>query len=389
MRCVYLTVAIACCGIALAAEESQPDIAKRVADLSALAVQKGKAGDYQAAKSLLEQASKLCAPPSVSPPGLYGTVLASLADATEVLGDWKGATALLQQALAADRQVLGDSDPRTASIECRLGLVESALGDFGSAEPLLRRAVAVQRAAPRGNKLELALSLTALAMLDMSTNRLPEAEQNASEAVAMVENLNVRNGDYASILSTLGTIYAMQGRNSRALPLLNQSLEVIGETLSPENVRAAPVLVDRGMLEASEQKFALAEQDLRHAVAILDSASKSSPSNGDWARFRLGMLLMQEHKLEAADEVIAPAVERQRAFFGGPNMRLAYDVAELARLRGMQKRYEESAALYREAIAMAGSASPVKADAEPQPVREKDVRRLAQQASAMFGSWVK
>lgn len=368
--------------IAGQAAVEQPDLAKQVTDLRALALAKSKAGDYGSARSLLEQARALCAPPAVAPPGLYANVLGNLADMLEVQSDWNGATALLKEALAADQQALGPADPRTAAIECRLAQVESAMGDFADAEPLLRSAISIQRAAPSVNKSELALALTALAMLDTDLNRFDEAERVGSEAIAIEEGLRPHTVDYGPMLSSLATVYLMQGQTGRALPLLNRSIAAIAETLSPEDVRVAPVLVERSIAEASDRKFTLAEQDLRHAIAILDRASGSTPGNGDWARLRLGVLYMQEHKLDDAEAILVPTVERQRTFFGGSNVRLALDIAELAHLRELQKRFDEAAALYREAIAMSGKPA---GDPSAAPARAKEVHRLAQQAGSIFG----
>jgi tetratricopeptide (TPR) repeat protein len=253
----------------------------------------------------------------------------------------------------------------------------------------------VQRGAAEQNRFELALSLTALALLELNENRPAEAEQNAAEAVALARAANsTENADYASMVGVLGSAYVIEGRRARALPLLNQSIALLEKTLSPDHNRIAPVLVQRGLLEAAERKYAEAEHDMNRAIAILDRTGGSGGPNGDWARFRLARVYTDEKKLVEADAVLSPAVDRQRKFFGGPNLRLAFYIRELARLRSMEKRWDEAGSLYREAIAMANvQPQTAVADANPpqqlasneRPAREKDIRRLEHRADEIFG----
>jgi len=392
---LLLAAALICCANADVQSPPASDLETRILDLNAQAVEKGKQGDYRAAAALLEQARASCRPPSVVRPGLYPSVLANLADAQEQLGNWTEAIQLLQQAVDAEEKSGGPSSPAVARMQVKLASALVVIGNFTEAEPLLHSAIAVQRNAPKEDRFQLALSLTALALLQLNLNRAEEAEHNASEAVALARAENVENADYASMLGVLGSALVVEGQRARALPLLNQSIAMLGKTLSPDHNRVAPVLVQRGLLEAADHKYGVAEQDMNHAIAILDRTSGAGGPNADWARFRLARVYMDEKKLSEAETVLAPAVDRQRKFFGGPNIRLAFYIRELARLRAMEKRWDEAGSLYREAIAMAAVQPPAVASEitepremaalDPRPAREKDVRRLEHQANEIFG----
>jgi tetratricopeptide (TPR) repeat protein len=378
----------------LATEAPQSALEKRVVELNSQAVESGRAGDYRGAAAVLEQARSLCAPPSGARPGLYASVLANLADADEQLGNWEQAIALLHQAVSADEKDLGASHLSTSRMRVKLASALVVVGNFADAEPLLVHAIGVQRSGGPENRFELALSLTSLALLQINLNRPEEAEQNASEAVALARMVNTENADYASMLGVLGSAYVIEGRRARALPLLNDSIALLEKTLSPGHNRVAPVLMQRGLLEAGDHKYTLAEQDMNRAITILDRTGGDGGANGDWARFRLARVYMEEKKLADADAILPVILDRQRRFLGGANPRLAVYVRELARLRALEKRWDEAGSLYREAIALA-AAQPGSATAgtretaallsSDRPAREKDVRRLEQRANEIFG----
>ncbi len=373
-------------------ETASAVIEHQVAALNAVAVQKGNHGDYRGAVAVLEGARRLCAPPAVTSPGFYARLLANLAEGYEQLSDWNHALVLLHTAADLDEQSLGVRDLRTVRVEVRLASAEVVVGRLNEADPRLRSALAALRANPASAQGELVCALNALALLDLNLNRLPEAERFASEAVALDEAGDAAGADYASTLSVLGTVYVAERRQARALPLLNRAIALTEQLLAPDHPRIAPMLIERGLVEESGRKFALAEQDIQRAITMFDRTGDPSAVNSDWARFRLAVLYMDEHKLPEADEVLEPAVERQRKFFGAANLRLACCIRQLARLRQMEKRYDEAMSLYREAIIMmvavrsAGHA-PVSIESaalENRPASEKEVRRIAARANEVF-----
>jgi len=376
--------------IGLSQKAPQSDREQQIADLNARAVERGKAGDYEGAAAALEQARRLSAPPAAVRSGLYAQVLANLAETYEELSQWERAVALLRDAAAEDERAFGPADLRTARISVRLGSALVVTGRIDEARPPLERAVSVLRADQAAPRFELARALAAIALLNLNLNRPADAEQPAQEAVRLAAAENVENPDYASMLGLLGAVYVVEGNGARALPLLTRSIDMVERTLSPRHPRIAPMLIERGLVEASDRRFALAEQDMRRAIDLLERSGHGT--NGDWARYRLARIYMDQRKLAEADEILPAAVERQRNL-AGVNPQLPYFIRQLAELRQLQKRYDEAGALYREAIALVRqTSSPAGADQretaslnDNRPTREKDVRRLAQRASEIFG----
>src|SRR5581483_7335465 len=365
----------------------QAEREKQIAALNELAVERGKTGDYRGAVQCLEQARALCATPAGVKPGLYPRLLANLAESYEELSQWGHAIGLLREAAAAEEQAFGARDPRTARLQVQLASALVVTGNFAEAQPLLQRAIAIQRADPNARQFEIALSLTSMALLDLNVNRPAEAEQNAEEAVALAQTEKIENPDYASMLGVLGAAYVVEGKRARALPLLTRAIDIIERDLSPTHPRLAPLLIDRGLVEAGDRKYALAEADMRRAIDLLDRSAMGT--NGDWARFRLARIYMDQRKLGEAEETLGPAVERQRTLT--PNAQLPHFIRALAELRQLQKRYDEAGSLYREAIALmregddAARMGDTAALDMGHPAREKDVRRLAQRANEIFG----
>ncbi len=360
---------------------------QRAVELNRAALESEKQHDYAAAEAALEQARALWPQqPNGILPEMHAAVLGNLADACEFTGNWTEAAAVLEEAASLWERVWGASDARTTRLEVRLAEAEVVLGRFTSADARLQAALDRQRKTSEVSKTELAQTLASVSVLDVNIGRVREAEECASEAVALAGGVDSQTVEYGSIVGVLAGVFVVERQNARALPLLTRSIDIL-ESRSPDSVRLAPELVQRGLIEAGDHKYTLAERDMQRAVAILDGANGPNV-NADWARLHLARLYLAEQKLDEAEAIIPATVERQRAFLGGPGRRLAMCIRELARLRAMQKRWDEAVGLYREALNMGGGRSdsdlPAKAGASHKRATEKDVRALEQQASLLL-----
>jgi tetratricopeptide (TPR) repeat protein len=366
-----------------AAEDQVRYIEQHAVDENQAALDFEKQRDYASAAAVLERTRGLWPVDSNLLPALRSGVLANLADAYQFGGRWLEAAGALREAIAVSERAWGASDARTTRMEVRLGEAEVVLGQFASADRRLHDALDQQRRTAGESKAELAQTLATVAVLDVNIGRVAEAEQFAEEGLALAAEAEPGTAEYGSVMGVLAGVFVIERQNARAFPLLTRAIDLL-ESHTPDSVRVAPLLVQRGLIEADDHKYTLAERDMQRAIVILDG-SNGPNINGDWARLHLARLYLAQGKVEEADTIVPPTIDRQRTFLGGAGRRLALCIRELARLRAMQKRYDEAAALYREILGMVGAPSLDKRPAAAgRHASEKDVRALEQRAAVVF-----
>lgn len=369
----FIPIAFIPCLISGASAPAATGAFERALELRHAALDDAKRGDYVAAARELGAAKDNSGGASAD---VRASILASQAEVFEHLGAWGDAIAAYGEAARIVETAYGGDDWRTSALQVRLSSAEMVTGQFASAEARLNGALQAQRRAPVCRKSEIALTLSTLAIVHMNSRQLGSAEREAQQAVRLSESMDADTADTAGLLGVLGGVYLTEGHAARALPLLTRAIDTLSRRLSPSDTRVAPLLVQRGLLLASDSKYALAEEDMRRAVTILDCADRPCV-NADWARFHLSEVYLEEQKIDEADAILPQTVERQRGFLG-KGRQLAFCIRELARLRFMQKRYREARELYREALAVSrGVAAPPQSERrDPKP---SDIRRLEEQ----------
>lgn len=358
---------------------TQAESFHRIVELTRLAAAQENAGNFPRAADFYRQAADQSSATGINPE-IRLRLLVDCAEAHEHAGEWTDAGDVLHAALDWAEARFGSVDERTASAHVRLASVEIMLGRVDAADVRLRSALDMQRTAPLCHRSEVTLALTTLAILDLNQQKLAEGEQLASRAIALNEEHNPRAPELGDALGVLAGICVAKGESTRALPLLTRSIDILGRP-SINTVRVAPLLVERGVLEAGERKFSLAEEDIERAIRILDSGGAPNV-NADWPRIQLAKIYMADDKLDRADAILPDAVVRQRGFLG-PGRRLAFYIRELAHLRFLEKQYREAGALYRECLTMVGATPREAGHGSP---GDKDIRRLEREAETAFRS---
>lgn len=358
-----------------------PDVAGRIRELVEAARAEEVAEEYTAAGDTLREAAGIAAGAAGKGEEICSRLLASAAAAYERSGHWLEARAVLEEATERSAKSFGPGDSRTTAMQIRLASAEIVLGSFNSALSHLRAALEAQQSGAVCRRSDVALSLATLAIVDLNMGQLEEAEWAAATALSLTEAAGQPDSSpLGDELGVLAGIYIAEKRNSEALPLLNRSIGIL-ERETADDVHVAPMLVERGLLEARDRKYRMAEQDIERAVRILEPGSTPNV-NADWPRVQLASVYMAEEKLDRAEAILPETVERQRRFLG-PGKRLAYCIRELARLRTLQKRTRDAVALYWECLTMVGASPGKSGSTSP---RDQDIRRLEQQAAEAFRS---
>ncbi|HVJ52651.1 MAG TPA: tetratricopeptide repeat protein [Aliidongia sp.] len=282
------------------------------------------------------------------------------------------ARAAALEAVEMLEQTLGPDHPRTASTLQLLSTLALKLGDFDEAEALLRRALAIYRAASREGGIAMALS--GLGHLMQVRGRDAEAESHYREALEIRERLYGPNhplttGSLASLAGSKfhqGALAEAQALAEQALdrqiaihgdaglPVAaswhslsairlglgdygasRQALDRAIEIRRPLLGEAHPLVVEtrraQGALLAIMGDFAGAETLFEQVLAALDTEAEAPESTRAATLDNLGLVLEKQGRSDEARRRLIEALDRRRALHGADHPDVALSLRNLGR----------------------------------------------------------
>jgi CHAT domain-containing protein/tetratricopeptide (TPR) repeat protein len=227
-------------------------------------------------------------------------------------GKYAEATNVATRALAAaERQ----GDARIVGLALNdLARLYHRQGRYAEAEPLMKRAVAIDEKAlgPENSRVSrdpvtravnygnLSRDLSTLALLYRYQLRQTEAEPLMKRALAITEK--ERGGDLGARLNDLASLYAEQRRYSEAEPLFKRALAITEKERGPEGRDVATDLSNLGMLYQEQGRYAEAEPLMKRAVVIDEKALEpDDPNLGRDLSNLAGLYYVQSDWARAAD----------------------------------------------------------------------------------------
>jgi tetratricopeptide (TPR) repeat protein len=280
-------------------------------------------------------------------------VNAALKGEPQDVREWPVVDALAPHALAvatrADRA--GVATP-TARLLQYLGLLFHTKARYADAEPLLRRALAINEVRYGPNRPELMASLNNLAILLKTTNREAEAEPLYRRAIAIDEMaLGPGHVTVALRLSNLATLLRATNRPQEAEKLHRRALAIREKELEPDAPDVAQSLNDLGVLLRAIN-LGEAEALLRRALAIRDKAYGDGHTHVAQTLNNLGGLLRETNRHSEAEPLFRRAIGIWEKHFGPEHPDLAISLSNYALLLEMTNREDEAEPLVRRALAI-------------------------------------
>ncbi|HEX6898755.1 MAG TPA: serine/threonine-protein kinase [Thermoanaerobaculia bacterium] len=199
--------------------------------------------------------------------------LARLLDRYAILksqrGEARAAEAMFREALALERQALGERHPEPALTRNNLALLLVKLGRFEEAETLLAAAERIQRGVLGDSHPHLATTLNNLGFLRAAQGRAGEAERLYRESLAMARTAYA-GGDHPRIAATLhnlGDLEMSRGHAEAAESLYKEALAMRRRSLPPGHPETAATLNNLGRSLAARGDRDGAEAAFREALA--------------------------------------------------------------------------------------------------------------------------
>ena len=189
------------------------------------------------------------------------------------MGQYADAEPLFRRALAIDEKALGKDHPDVASSLNNLALLLYSQGKYGEAEPLCRRALAIHEKALGKDHPDVAIDLNNFALLLYSQGKYGEAEPLYRRALVIREKaLGPDHPDVATSLNNLAELLRAEGKYADAEPLFRRALAIDEKALGKDHPDVAIDLNNFALLLYSQGKYGEAEPLFRRALAIDEKA---------------------------------------------------------------------------------------------------------------------
>jgi tetratricopeptide (TPR) repeat protein len=281
------------------------------------------------------------------------TVLNNLGINMIVAGDYVGAEPLLRRALALDEAAPGSNHPDVATELSNLGLLLQNKGDYAAAEPLFRRVLAIHEKALGPNHPGVAADLSNLALLLQNKGDYAAAEPLFRRVLAIHEKaLGPNHPDVTMDLNNLALLLKAKSDYAGAEPLLQQALVIDEKRLGSDHPNVATDLNNLASIIQSKGDYAAAEPLYRRALAINEKAL--GPNHPDVATSlnSLASLLQDQGDYVAAEPLYRRALTIDEKALGPDHPEVATDLNNLASLLQNKGDYAGAEPLYRRALAI-------------------------------------
>jgi tetratricopeptide (TPR) repeat protein len=245
-------------------------------------------------------------------------------------------------------QRLGQDHPKTASNLSNLAVMLHTTNRLSEAEPLMRRALAIDEACYGLNHPNVAISLGNLALLLQDTNRLSEAEQLLQRALAINKaSYGPDHPQLAISLNNLAQLLQDTNRLSEAEPLLRQALEIDQASYSSDHPNVAISMGNLALLLQHTNRLSEAEPLLWRSLAIEEKNFGLYHPNVATRLSNLAVLLQAANRPEEAEKLLWRALAINEKTYGQHHPNVAVILNNLAQLLKAFSRLSEAEKLSR------------------------------------------
>ncbi|WP_291991823.1 tetratricopeptide repeat protein [Candidatus Accumulibacter sp. ACC003] len=260
---------------------------------------------------------------------------------------------LMRRALAIDEQSLGAEHPDVARDLNNLAQLLQATNRLADAEPLMRRALAIDEQSFGAEHPNVARDLNNLAHLLQDTNRFADAEPLMRRALAIDEqSFGAEHPHVARDVNNLAALLHATKRLAEAEPLMRRALAIDEESFGVEHPDVAIDLNNLAQLLKTTKRLAEAEPLMRRALAIDERSLGAEHPHVAIDLNNLAGLLHATKRLAEAEPLMRRALAIDEQSFGAEHPDVSRDLNNLAQLLQDTKRLAEAEPLMRRALAI-------------------------------------
>ena len=270
-----------------------------------------------------------------------------------LLAEWGHAEPLMRRALAIDEKSYGSDHPNVASYLSNLAGLLQATNRMAEAEPLFRRALAIDEKSYGPDHPKVAVRLSNLAGLLLATNRLAEAEPLMRRALEIDErSYGPDHPHIAGDLNNLAGLLQDTNRGAEAEPLKRRAVSIFEKSLGEDHPKLATALNNLAALLQATNRLAEAEPLFRRALAIDEKSYGSDHPDVAGGLNNLATLLQSTDRLAEAEPLFRRALAIDEKSYSPDHPDVARDLNNLAGLLKETDRLAEAEPLMRRALAI-------------------------------------
>lgn len=265
--------------------------------------------------------------------------------------DFSKAEPLIRRALAIDEHSYGAEHPDVATQLNNLAQLLKETNRLAEAEPLMRRALAIDEQSYGTEHPAVAIRLNNLASLLLETNRLVEAEQLMRRALAIDEqSFGTEHPCVATELNNLGHLLKKTNRLTEAEPLMRRGLAIDEQSYGTEHPNVATQLNNLAALLWETNRMSEAEPLIRRALAINEHSYGTEHPNVAGGLNNLAKLLQDTNRGLEAEPLMRRALAIVEQTYGTDHPRVALCLKNLSLLLQETNRLSEAEPLIRRAL---------------------------------------
>jgi tetratricopeptide (TPR) repeat protein len=192
-----------------------------------------------------------------------------------------------------------------------------ATNRLAEAEPLMRRALAIDEQSFGLEHPKVAVRLNNLATLLQATNRLAEAEPLMQRVIAIFEkSFGENHPNIAMSLSNLANLLQATNRLAEAEPLMRRALAIDEQSSDPEHPNVATSLNNLATLLRDTNRLAEAESLMWRVISIFEKSFGENHPNVATSLNNLAQLLKATNRLADAEPLMRRHLEIFLKFTG-------------------------------------------------------------------------
>ena len=240
----------------------------------------------------------------------------------------------------------GNARTSDAAVGLALFLKDAAL--YAEAEPLIRRALAIDEQSYGKDHPKVALRLNNLARLLQATNRLTEAELLYRRALAINEQSYGKDHPrVAIVLNNLAQLLHATNRLAEAEALFRRALAIYEESCGKDHPDVATCLDNLAQLLKATNRLAEADALMRRALTIYEQSYGKDHPDVAIVLDNLALLLKGTNRLAEAEPLYRRALTINEQRYGNDHPEVAKDLNNLAVLLYATNRLAEAEPLMR------------------------------------------
>ena len=217
---------------------------------------------------------------------------------------------LMWRALEIDKAAFGEQHPTVAACLNNLAMLLKDTNRINEAEPLMRRALEIDKAAFGEQHPTVAACLNNLAILLKDTNRINEAEPLMRRALEIDKAaLGEQHPTVATRLNNLAILLKDTNRINEAEPLMRRALEIDKAALGEQHPTVATRLNNLAILLKRTNRINEAEPLMWRALEIDKAAFGEQHPTVATCLNNLAMLLQATHRIEEAEPLMRRTLE--------------------------------------------------------------------------------